>query len=74
MIIAENDLVVARQRLAQLAFYRPDGTFVPRTLEPTEERRARGRAASTSTRRSTTALAERPEVRASARGVQVQVS
>lgn len=36
VIRAENLLEVSRQRLAQLCFYRPDGTFVPRTLEPVE--------------------------------------
>jgi outer membrane protein TolC len=37
VIIAENNLAVSRQRLAQLAFFRPNDTFVPRTLEPVED-------------------------------------
>jgi outer membrane protein TolC len=37
VITAENDLAIARQTLAQLVYYSPDGTFVPRTLEPSEE-------------------------------------
>ncbi|HZP42635.1 MAG TPA: TolC family protein [Candidatus Binatia bacterium] len=37
VIIAENNLAIARQQLAQLVFFRPKDTFVPRTLEPVEE-------------------------------------
>jgi outer membrane protein TolC len=37
LIQAENTLAVQRQQLAQLAFYRPSDTFVPRTLEPVED-------------------------------------
>jgi outer membrane protein TolC len=72
VIIAENNLVVARQRLGQLAYYRPDQTFVPRTLEPTEEAEPEQVSADLE---STVANAvnDRPEVRASARGVQVTV-
>src|SRR5207247_10654137 len=36
LIAAENRLAVARQTLAQLVYYRPADTFVPRTLEPSE--------------------------------------
>ena len=72
VIIAENDLVVARQRLGQLAYYRPDDTFVPRTLEPTEEAEPEQVDASLDATISN-AVNERPEVRASARGVQVTV-
>jgi HAE1 family hydrophobic/amphiphilic exporter-1 len=72
VIIAENNLVVARQRLGQLAYYRPDATFIPRTLEPTEEAEPEQVSADLE---STVANAvnDRPEVRASARGVQVTV-
>ena len=38
VIKAENDLTVSRQRLAQTAYYRPGGTFVPRSLEPSGSR------------------------------------
>jgi outer membrane protein TolC len=71
VLIAENDLAVARQQLAQLAFYRPADTFVPRTLEPTEEvepEEVKPDLDDTLT----IALAERPEVHASARGVTAQ--
>jgi HAE1 family hydrophobic/amphiphilic exporter-1 len=37
LIQAENTLAVQRQQLAQLAFYRPNDSFVPRTLEPVED-------------------------------------
>ena len=72
VLIAENDLAIARQQLAQLAFYRPDGTFVPRTLEPAEEaipEDVNPDLDETLTR----ALAGRPEVEASARGVEAQI-
>jgi outer membrane protein TolC len=72
VIIAENNLVVARQRLAQVAYYRPADTFVPRTLEPTEEAEPEEVKADLDDTLAH-ALEERPEVRASARGVQVRV-
>lgn len=72
VIIAENDLAVARQRLAQIAFYRPDGTFVPRTLEPTDEAEPEDVYVDLDATLAE-ALEVRPEVRASARGVQVRV-
>src|SRR6185503_9460316 len=72
VIIAENNLVVARQRLGQLAYYRPDATFIPRTLEPTEE--AEPEQVSVDLQSTVAnAVNDRPEVRASARGVQVTV-
>lgn len=37
LIVAENVLKTTRQRLAQLAFYRPNDTVVPRMLEPADE-------------------------------------
>jgi len=72
VIIAENNLVVARQRLAQVAYYRPAGTFVPRSLEPTEEAEPEEVKADLDDTLAR-AVEERPEVRASARGVQVRV-
>jgi outer membrane protein TolC len=72
VIIAENDLVVARQRLGQLAYYRPDDTFVPRTLEPTEEAEPEQVDVSLDATIAN-AVNDRAEVRASARGVQVTV-
>jgi len=68
LITAENNLAVARQELAQLCYYRPAGTFVPRTLEPAED------AATEDVKPDVdgtlaTALAERPEILASAMGV-----
>jgi outer membrane protein TolC len=71
VLIAENDLAVARQRLAQLAFYRPADTFVPRTLEPTEEAEPENVKPDLDDTLEI-ALAERPEVHASARGVSAQ--
>jgi outer membrane protein len=71
LIVAENVLKTTQQRLAQLAFYRPAQTVVPRMLEPTDEvvvtpikvdeNAALARA-----------LDERPEVLASALGVQAR--
>jgi outer membrane protein TolC len=71
VLIAENDLAVARQRLAQLAFYRPADTFVPRTLEPVEEAMPE-EVKPDLDETLAVALAERPEVHASARGVSAQ--
>jgi outer membrane protein TolC len=71
LIAAENALAVTRQSLAQLVYYRPGDTFVPRTLEPSET--AEPEEVSAEVDESlTTALAERPEVQASARGIVVQ--
>jgi outer membrane protein TolC len=72
VLIAENDLALARQRLAQLVFYRPADTFVPRTLEPVEEASAEEVAVEVDEGLGA-ALAARPEVEASARQVQVQL-
>lgn len=66
VIIAENNLAVARQRLAQLAFFRPDGTFVPRTLEPIESPAPEEMHVDVD-QALAVALAERPEILASAR-------
>ncbi len=71
VIRAENLLEVSRQQLAQLCFYRPDGTFVPRTLEPVDyEGLEEVRADLDETLG--VALRERPEIHASAKGVQAR--
>jgi outer membrane protein TolC len=71
VLIAENTLALTRQQLAQLAYYRPDATFVPRTLEPIEEAAPEEIAVDLDQTLST-ALAARAEIQASARGVEVQ--
>jgi outer membrane protein TolC len=71
VIRAENLLEVSRQRLAQLCFYRPDGTFVPRTLEPVEYEgveEVRPDLEETLD----VALRSRPEILASSKGVQAR--
>jgi outer membrane protein len=71
VIRAGNALEVARQQLAQLCFYRPDGTFVPRTLEPVEyEGLEEVRVDLDETL--DVALEARPEIHASAKGVQAR--
>jgi outer membrane protein TolC len=37
LIVAENVLKTTRQRLAQLVFYRPNDTVVPRMIEPSDD-------------------------------------
>src|SRR5207245_4222967 len=71
LIAAENRLAVARQTLAQLVYYRPAGTFVPRTLEPSETAEPEEVSVDLDDTLAV-ALAERPEIQASARGVPVQ--
>jgi outer membrane protein TolC len=71
VISAENNLAVARQQLAQLCFFRPAGTFVPRTLEPAEDVTAEDVKPDVD-ETLTTALAARPEIAASALGVEAQ--
>ena len=71
LIAAENRLAVARQSLAQLVYYRPSGTFVPRTLEPSETAEAEEVSADLDDTLAV-ALAERPEIQVSVRGVTVQ--
>jgi outer membrane protein len=68
VLIADNDLAVARQQLAQLCFFRPDGTFVPRTLEPTDELAPEPLDIDLD-ETLTAAIAGRPEVLASTHGV-----
>jgi outer membrane protein TolC len=76
VIIAENDLAVTRQRLAQLAFYSPDAKFVPRTLEPLPNAELRSQLPLDFSVEVDpaleTALAERPEVLASAHTVKAR--
>lgn len=75
VLIAENQLAVARQHLAQLAFYSPDGKFVPRTLEPLPATVLREQMPEVTVevdRALETALAERPEVLASAHTVKAR--
>ncbi len=71
VIIAENNLAVARQQLAQIAFYRPEDTFVPRTLEPVDEAAPEDVTVDVDETLQT-ALADRPEIAASARNVIAQ--
>ena len=71
VIRAENLLEVSRQQLAQLCFYRPDGTFVPRTLEPVEYAGIEEVRADVDETLDV-ALEARPEIHASAKGVQAR--
>jgi outer membrane protein TolC len=71
VLIAENQVAVSHQRLAQLVFFRPDGTFVPRTLEPIEMPEAEELRVDVD-RGLETALAERPEVHASAHTIRAR--
>jgi len=71
VIRAENLLEVSRQRLAQLCFYRPDGTFVPRTLEPVEFEGIEEVHADVDETLDV-ALRLRPEILASSKGVQAR--
>jgi outer membrane protein TolC len=68
LIAADNELAVSRQRLAQLCYFRPTGTFVPRSLEPAEDAEPEEVQADVN-RTLAVALAERPEILASALGV-----
>jgi outer membrane protein TolC len=71
LIEANNELALARQSLAQIAFYRPNATFVPRTLEPTEDVTLE-EVDPNIDRSLETALADRPEILASAQGVEAK--
>ena len=71
LISADNDLALARQQLAQLCFFRPANTFVPRNLEPAEEATPENVQPDLDETLAT-ALAERPEIAASSRGVEAQ--
>ena len=71
LIAAENTLAVARQTLAQLVYYRPADTFVPRTLDPSESAEPEDVNVNLDETLGV-ALAARPEIEASARGIQIQ--
>jgi outer membrane protein len=71
LLVAQNDLTIARQRLAQIAFFRPNASFVPRTLEPVEAA-DREDVEPDVDESLATALKARPEVAASAKGVEVR--
>jgi outer membrane protein TolC len=68
VIVAENRLKTARLRLAQLAFFRPNGTVLPRMLEPSEDGTPEGIHIAEDAAL-VAALAERPEILASASAV-----
>ena len=70
VLIAENNLALTEQTLAQIVFYRPAGTFVPRTIEPAEEIVPETVKVDLDETLKN-ALANRPEVAASARGIKV---
>jgi outer membrane protein len=72
VLIAENNYAVARQQLAQLVFYRPAGTFVPRTLEPIDAPEREDVAVDID-QSLANAMSARPEIEASARDVKVQL-
>ncbi len=71
VIRAENLLEVSRQRLAQLCFYRPGETFVPRSLEPVEFEGVEDVTADLDATLAA-ALDQRPEILASVKGVQAR--
>jgi outer membrane protein TolC len=71
LIQAENTLAVQRQQLAQLAFYRPNDTFVPRTLEPVEDVNPEDVHADLD-KTLAIAIEDRPELKASALGVEAR--
>jgi outer membrane protein len=71
VIIAENRLEISRQRLAQLAFFRPTGSFVPRTLEPIEKADPEEVHVDVD-QALAAALVDRPEILASARDVRAR--
>lgn len=71
VIVAENAVITDRMRLAQLAFFRPDGTFVPRMLEPIDEIRMDSMKVDED-ETLTVALEERPEIHASKGGVRAR--
>lgn len=71
LIRAQNLLEVTRQQLAQLCFYRPNGTFVPRSLEPVEYVEPEQVQVDLE-QTLDTALDERPEIAASSRGVEAR--
>jgi len=71
VIIAENLLKTSRLRLAQLAYFRPNGTVLPRMLEPSEDGQPEGVHIDEDAAL-VAAMAERPEVLASASAVKAR--
>ena len=71
LIQAENTLAVQRQQLAQLAFFRPNNTFVPRTLEPVEDVNPEDVRPDLD-KTLAIAIEDRPELKASALGVEAR--
>ncbi|HWP65013.1 MAG TPA: TolC family protein [Candidatus Limnocylindria bacterium] len=71
LIVAENLLKTARLRLAQLAYFRPQGTVLPRFLEPSEDGHPEGVHIDEDAALAT-AMAERPEILASASAVRAR--
>jgi len=71
VIVADNLLKTARLRLAQLAYFRPQGTVLPRMLEPSEQGQPEGIHIDEDAAL-VTAMAERPEVLASASAVKAR--
>jgi outer membrane protein TolC len=71
VIVAENLLKTSRLRLAQLAYFRPSGTVLPRMLEPSEEGQPEGVHVDEDAALAA-ALAERPEILASASAVEAR--
>jgi len=71
VLIAENNLALSMQTLAQIVYYRPAGTFVPRTIDPAEAVTPEVVKVDLDDTLAS-ALANRPEVAASARGIRVQ--
>ena len=71
VIVAENLLKTSRLRLGQLAFFRPNGTVLPRMLEPSEVGQPEGIHIDEDAALAT-ALAERPEILASANTVEAR--
>lgn len=71
VVRAENEYTVARQQLAKIAYYSPKNTVIPRVLEPIEDAAPEDVPIDREDALKA-ALAERPEVRASADRVQAQ--
>jgi outer membrane protein TolC len=71
VIVAENLLKTSRLRLAQLAYFRPNGTVLPRMLEPSEDGQPEGIHIDEDAAL-VAALAERPEILASASAVEAR--
>lgn len=71
VIVAENLLKTSRLRLAQLAFFRPNGTLLPRMLEPSEDGQPEGVHIDEDAALMA-AMTERPEVLASASAVKAR--